>query len=114
MKLVLPSDEIGPGTPIGGKGRALSALTNAGLPVPPWAVVVPEAFYQSLDPPRCAALEKARDVDETRAIIEQVTPSGQVAEQLADAVARLCPHGEPVAVRSSASEEDTAALSFAG
>ena len=50
MKRVLFSDEVGPDTPIGGKGRALSALTDAGLPVPPWAAVLPEAFYESLVP----------------------------------------------------------------
>ena len=56
MKLVLLSDEVGPDTPIGGKGRALSALTDAGLPVPAWAVVPPEAFYESLGPSVSAAL----------------------------------------------------------
>ncbi len=114
MKRVLLSDELGPETPIGGKGRALSALTDAGLPVPPWAVVVPQAFYDSLAPSVRAALDTARDADEVRPMLEQVTPGGEVAEELAPAVARLCPHGELLAVRSSAADEDTAALSFAG
>jgi pyruvate,water dikinase len=114
VKLVLLPEEVGPDTPVGGKGRALWALTSAGLPVPPWAVAVPEAFYESLEPAARRALEAAHDVDEVRAIIEQVRPGPTVTAGLAQAAARLCPGGEPMAVRSSASEEDTAALSFAG
>lgn len=114
MKLVLFPDELGPDTPIGGKGRALAALTDAGLPVPAWAVVVPKAFYESLVPSVRTALETAREVDEVRSMVESVTPGADVAKELASAMAKLCPDGELMAVRSSASEEDTAALSFAG
>ena len=41
-------------------------------------------------------------------------PSAAVAAELADALAELCPDGAPVAVRSSASDEDGAQHSFAG
>ncbi len=46
--------------------------------------------------------------------LEALTPSAQIRVALARAVARLCPAGEPLAVRSSMLEEDGATRSFAG
>lgn len=69
---------------LGGKGAALASAQLAGLPVPDWFAVPP-----------CAA-------------------PAELEAALAAALARLCPKGEPVAVRSSAPDEDGARLSFAG
>ncbi len=117
-------------TVVGGKGASLVALTGAGLPVPPGFVVTTGAF------------EALRAVDGVRDRIDAALASlddGDVAElevgarairriveslELPDAIARanrtayrdLCgADGDvPVAVRSSASMEDSAEASFAG
>jgi pyruvate,water dikinase len=72
--------------PLGGKARALAALQRAGFPVPPWLVVLPGDGELS-------AAER---------------------EELLRAVSELAPGREPVAVRSSASDEDGEQQSFAG
>ncbi|MDH3319388.1 MAG: PEP-utilizing enzyme [Betaproteobacteria bacterium] len=69
---------------LGGKGWALARARRAGLPVPDWFALSPAA---------CGT---------------------QWREELAGALAELCPRGETVAVRSSALDEDGAVLSFAG
>ena len=42
--LIVRSSAIAASTPVGGKARALAAAERAGLPVPPWFVVLPAAF----------------------------------------------------------------------
>ena len=69
---------------LGGKGWALARARRAGLPVPDWFTLTPAACGAPLD----GALDAA--------------------------LAELCPRGEPVAVRSSALDEDGAERSFAG
>ena len=76
---------------IGGKAASLAAALAAGLPVPPWF-----------------ALRAAADLDPDAPL-----PDALRAE-LCDAVRALAPDGEPLAVRSSAVEEDGVAHSFAG
>ncbi len=70
--------------PVGGKARALGALSQAGFSVPPWMVVLPEA----------AAVETGLLEEHLQAFLDQ--------------------QPGPVAVRSSASDEDGASHSFAG
>lgn len=85
----LPLDQLG------GKGRSLYDLQHSAtgeFPIPDWFVVSPEAFTAG----QGVALTEA------------------ATAELSAAIARLCPQGEPVAVRSSAVEEDGATLSFAG
>jgi len=84
--LIQPDDDFGPDAPLGGKAAALARLGAAGLPVPPWRVVLPGAGPL---PPAAAA-------------------------ELARAVRELSPDGAPLAVRSSARDEDGAEHSFAG
>jgi pyruvate,water dikinase len=74
--------------PLGGKARALASLRRAGLPIPDWFVLTPAAFAETLAP--------------------------AVQADLTAALAELCPKGESVAVRSSASDEDGTQHSFAG
>jgi pyruvate,water dikinase len=87
-------DALTAGAPIGGKAEGLRRLTEVGLPVPAWFVVLPEAF--------------APDATGALALTDAAR------QELIATLGRLCPGGERVAVRSSASEEDSAAFSFAG
>lgn len=77
---------------LGGKARALAALSASGLPIPPWFVLLPEAF----EPGPAASLRP------------------EALAELQAALQALCPQGTPVAVRSSASDEDGPRHSFAG
>ncbi len=85
-------EEIQPGDAeaVGGKGLSLGRLAAAGLPVPPGFCVTTDAHRRL----------RGRGPDEA------------LAGQIAAAYQRL--GGGPVAVRSSATAEDSAAASFAG
>ncbi|RUO92460.1 phosphoenolpyruvate synthase [Corallococcus sp. AB018] len=109
----------------GGKGANLGELTRAGLPVPPGFVITAAAFHQAMEPVRARLRElwKRVDPDDPRSLAE-LTESlrGLVLEaplpdwldtSILAAYHRLreC---SAVAVRSSATAEDTATTSFAG
>lgn len=83
---------------LGGKAATLALLDRAGLPVPAWFAVSAAAFAASR--PAQGGLPAC--------------PHPAVADEIAQALAALCPHGETVAVRSSAQEEDGLRLSYAG
>ena len=88
-RLVLWPNESTDPRLVGGKAASLAALHAAGLPdgdVPPWFVIAPDAADR---PEELAAL-------------------------LADALAKLAPNGDLVAVRSSALGEDGSEDSYAG
>ena len=74
---------------VGAKAHALYQLREAGLPIPPWLVVSPDALLDG-----------------------QLSPDTRSA--LAEAMHTLGLSGKPLAVRSSSTEEDSAAASFAG
>ena len=114
----------------GGKGANLGELTAAGLPVPGGFVVGAPTYaafldrtglrealaqrLQDLDVDDTAALERvAADV---RALIETQAVPEDIRAAITSAYAALAPEGDqpPVAVRSSATAEDTASASFAG
>jgi len=115
----------------GGKGANLGEMTRAGLPVPPGFVVSVEAFRRFYEEGRLAE-EVARtlerlDVDNpgqlqeaSRSLQEAVEKTSvplHVQYAIRDAYWELCRHeGKEafVAVRSSATVEDTAQFSFAG
>jgi len=99
---------------LGGKAAALAAVQRADLPVPPWFVLAPEAFYASMNNVERWALEAPASDDALRSLVEGPTPGDEVRLQLAQALAELCPNGERVAVRSSACDEDGVRHSFAG
>jgi pyruvate,water dikinase len=122
-------DEIGvdDASQVGGKGANLGELTRAHLPVPPGFVVTAAAYldamtaagirdelrakFEEVDPDDAAKL--AAIGEEARVLIRAVVvPEGLKAELL-DAYRRLGA-GCVVAVRSSATSEDTAGTSFAG
>jgi pyruvate,water dikinase len=114
----------------GGKGANLGELTAAGLPVPPGFVIGAPAYAAFCDRSglreRIAGLLEAVDVEdtgalervaeETRSLVESEPLPDWLATAIADAYLRLG-EGDPspaVAVRSSATAEDTASASFAG
>ncbi len=102
---------------IGGKAAALASLQQAGFPVPAWFALDPAAFDDSLgaaDRERLAAACESGDEAAVTAALAPLTPDNVVAAELAQAVAALGPDGQLFAVRSSASDEDGSAHSFAG
>ena len=98
----------------GGKARALARAERAGLPVPPWFVVSSDAFNDSITPDQRRALDEARDAASLARTVAGVQIAPQIITAIQEAVRRLAPNGELVAVRSSASDEDGAEHSFAG
>ena len=114
----------------GGKGANLGEMTAAGLPVPPGFVVGASSYalfcdagglrdrieerLSSVDVDDTATLEAA--TKEVRQMVEAEPIPDEVASEIRDAYLEL--PGDrvdpPVAVRSSATAEDTEAASFAG
>ncbi|HSE10409.1 MAG TPA: phosphoenolpyruvate synthase [Nocardioidaceae bacterium] len=112
---------------VGGKGANLGELTAAGLPVPPGFVITADAYLDAMERGgvRAALREEvaAVDVDDPEALaraadnLRALVRSAGIPEELRSAVLdAYAPMGdEPrVAVRSSATAEDTASTSFAG
>src|SRR5262249_7586669 len=98
------SSAIAAGTPAGGKARALAAAARAGLPVPPWFVVLPIAFTTD------AFSDYFRS--ELTAAIDSLfvgTGTGVVSAATGTRHDRIT-----LAVTPSASDEDGSAPSFAG
>ncbi len=102
---------------IGGKAAALATLQQAGFPVPTWLALDSAAFEASLETADRERLEAgchAGDEAAVGAALARLTPSATVFDELAQAVAALSFDGLPLAVRSSASDEDGDMHSFAG
>ncbi|HLI31589.1 MAG TPA: phosphoenolpyruvate synthase [Solirubrobacteraceae bacterium] len=112
----------------GGKGANLGELRAAGVPVPPAFVVGAPTFAAFCEQTglrgRLAELLDELDVEDTEAL-EHATARAQelvgttavpewIAERIRAAYSALAPAQEAVAVRSSATAEDTASASFAG
>jgi pyruvate,water dikinase len=111
----------------GGKGANLAEMTRAGLPVPPGFVVTARAFvvaleeagirkelyerFTKLDPRDSAAL--ARESKLMRELVLSAPLPRRFQQELEQAYAHLG-DAVAVAVRSSATSEDTASTSFAG
>ena len=121
---------------VGGKGASLGELARAGVAVPPGFVVTVDAFTAAmtvLDPdgalraeiealPASGLAEIANVTARFRALVAGVPLPEAVASAIRDAYALLGQGGRPedifietdVAVRSSATVEDSAEASFAG
>src|SRR3990170_6916245 len=135
--LVYPLEDA-PSDPalVGGKAAGLTGLVRAGLPVPPGFVLTAEAFRAFLrangleqelgvlaieegaDEGVLSRLHSARWPDELRSAVEAAYAalcerSGGGSTELAEAWAEPA-EASPVAVRSSATAEDSAGASFAG
>jgi pyruvate, water dikinase len=114
----------------GGKGANLGEMTAAGLPVPPGFVVGASSYavfcdvgglrdrieerLSSVDVDDTAELDLA--TKEVRKMVEAEPVPDEVASEIRDAYLELAGKRKdpPVAVRSSATAEDTEAASFAG
>src|SRR3954471_5233947 len=134
MRPVLRFADVGLGdvAAVGGKGASLGELLRAGVRVPHGFVVTTPAFRQAiehldaegdilrriaaLDPADAASL--AGTTAEIRAIVDSAPLPAEVADAVTASYAELCAesgeHDLPVAVRSSATSEDSAEASFAG
>ncbi len=134
MALVLWFDELSKADVplVGGKGANLGEMTRAGLPVPPGFVITVEAyqrFYQASGVAEEVATRLGRlDVDDQvqlrrtaeslQELIRRARTPDDVRAAILDAYRTLSERAkidaEFVAVRSSATVEDTAQFSFAG
>lgn len=115
---------------VGGKGASLGELTRAGIAVPPGFVITTTAFDRalaaldadgsirreigSLDPQNLETV--TRVTARVRERIESAPLPAEVLDAISGAYRELCAAdaGLPVAVRSSATSEDSAEASFAG
>jgi pyruvate, water dikinase len=134
--LISRFDEIGiqDRPAVGGKGASLGELTRAGIRVPPGCVVTTvafERFLAVLDPHGAIRREVeqlaadnlaacAQIGAEVRARLESAALPNDLQEKIAahyeelHAPGRIAEYSEPVAIRSSATSEDSADASFAG
>jgi pyruvate, water dikinase len=91
----------------GGKGASLARMTALGLPVPPGFVVPADALAAAVD---ADALRAALpDASRAQAIVARAEPPPEVREAY-----EALGGDPPVAVRSSATAEDSEAASYAG
>ena len=114
----------------GGKGANLGEMTQAGLPVPPGFVVGAASYalfcdaaglrerierrLEQVDVDDTSELERA--ADEVREMVEAEPIPDEIAAEIRTAYVELAGDRDdpPVAVRSSATAEDTESASFAG
>ncbi|MGK2950540.1 MAG: phosphoenolpyruvate synthase [Acidimicrobiales bacterium] len=124
-------EELGKGdtATVGGKGANLGELAAAGLPVPPGFVVTADGYRAAMDAGGVReelrslfdeAREHAEDpaalseaADRLRRLVTKAGVPSALAAEVTAAYERLGPDAA-VAVRSSATAEDTADTSFAG
>jgi pyruvate, water dikinase len=113
---------------VGGKGGSLGELQRAGIVVPPGFVVKTSAFDQFINALESKAPVRTRvqalNADDLVAVtaccneirnrIEAQPLPPEVLEEISLAYTRLCGNDTPVAVRSSATTEDSIDASFAG
>lgn len=115
---------------VGGKGASLGELTRAGIRVPNGFVVTTASFekylagldeqgnirssIQSLDADDLAGITKT--CEQARQLIKQSSLPGELLELISNSYKELCEDREnvPVAIRSSATSEDSEEASFAG
>lgn len=115
-----------PNAVAGGKGSALDRLVALGANVPATSVVTTAAYRRFVaDPGLSALLEELRtgplpepeDHEGERNRVDEAFLNVELNAEIVEAVARFGPpvgQGDLIAVRSSATAEDTAAASFAG
>src|SRR4051812_34706993 len=114
MTYVLWPEQTGAAGDLGGKARALAELQQARLPIPDWFVLTTDTFYASLSFGQRQAIESGDVLGAATQLRGEIRLDSEPMTALAAALAKLCPEGEAVAVRSSAGDEDGAEHSFAG
>jgi rifampicin phosphotransferase len=111
VRFVVFPEEITGTTPAGGKARALAEMTAAALPIPAWFVVLPAAFDAGATATwRAGATTATTDA----ASIRRVPLGDAVRLEVEEALGAVGTATDLYAVRSSARDEDSASLSFAG
>lgn len=128
MTYIKPFNEIAKGDSAiaGGKGASLGEMTRAGIPVPPGYVVTANAFEHLLESfdmraqiqgeldqvnvANTASVERASE--HIRAIFETVEMPPDLQKEILESFRRL--DAKFVAVRSSATAEDSSTASWAG
>ena len=105
-RFIVWPDEIARNPNAGGKALALARLVRAGMNVPPWFLVLPEAGPTHLDAADLAILRYGSSAEAADNALARIRLCEAVRPQLDAALERLCPSGELLAVRSSAVGED--------
>ncbi len=109
MRYIVHPGEASARDRLGGKAAALAALHRSVVRIPAWFVLTGEAFDASF-----ANSERRATATRPFDRVADVVLSGDPLREFLEALTRLCPNGEAVAVRSSADEEDGRHHSFAG
>lgn len=110
----------------GGKGASLGEMTQAGIPVPPGFVVMAQAFDQFLEQAEIKADVEAilnqvnhkdvNSVENASGEIQSIIKSAEMPEEIQNEIEKSFSvlDAELVAVRSSATAEDSSSASWAG
>jgi len=114
MTLVLSSLDKTDLKKMGGKAGALSALTDTGISIPSWFVIVPEGFQVSLSSTQRQMLLQVSDQKEIQTIFDEITLSPDLLKEVKVQYQHLGDQVSHVAVRSSGVQEDGVEHSFAG
>jgi pyruvate, water dikinase len=118
MSLVLPFAETDclEVARAGGKGASLARMAALGLPVPPGFVIPANALADALPDggAELQALADRQDAEAAQALIRTVDLAPALRDAVLSAYGELGADDVPVAVRSSATAEDSEAASFAG
>lgn len=99
---------------LAGKALALAKLSSAGFSVPYWFAVLPQALYDSATKKEMKNFTNPADPSAALKILSNLTISNEVLCELDDALNNPLFQQRLFAVRSSASDEDSAKYSFAG
>ncbi len=99
---------------LGGKGRALASLSQAGLPVPDWVAVTPSALKAGLSTTQWQKLTQAKDAAAASEALAGFSATADFIHELNTYLTEQFPPATRFAVRSSAADEDGGKSSFAG
>ena len=128
MNYILPFGKIGKENTdlAGGKGASLGEMTKAGIPVPPGFVILADTFREviktnNLDDKiaeilKSVKIEDTESVDEASKKIRELIAGAKTPENIESEILKSFDElkAEHVAVRSSATAEDSSSASWAG
>lgn len=99
---------------MGGKARALAALSRESFPIPEWFVIRAESCLHSIGQITPQKLTEANEVQEIQKLLAEVSLNATLIAEIKHGLATLSTIDGLVAIRSSAIDEDGADHSFAG